>query len=355
MSKTVDYLIVGQGLAGTLLTHFLLEAGQTVMVLNEVNPSAASNVAAGIINPITGRRYLKSWRIDELIPFAEKTYRALEAQLGVSFFNSRGIIRAMFTAGEENDWLSRTAQPGYEAYIADELEMGTFRQYISPARAFGEILQGAQVDLPTLLTHYRQYLEEKDCYREASFDYSQLQLHESGVTYQEFTSKRLVFCEGINAKQNPFFNYLPFQGAKGEVLIIRITETQFEKILKHKLFIVPLGDDLYWIGSTYDNHFTDPGPTEAGKDRLLKKLKEMLQAPFDIVHHRAAVRPTVRDRRPFLGVHPKFDQLYIFNGLGTKGSSLGPFWASEMVQYLTKNGTLDEAVDIGRFEGMLDH
>ncbi len=354
MSKTFDYLIVGQGLAGTLLAHFLLEAKQKVMVINHQNPAAASQVAAGIINPITGRRYLKSWRIDDLIPFAETTYRQLEQQLGVEFFYPRRIIRAMFTAGEENDWLSRTAQPGYEDYIAAQLEMGPFREYISPARAFGEILQGAQVSLPKLIEHYRKFLLDQNCFREMQLDYSQLKMQKDGVQYQDVKAKKVVFCDGINAKQNPFFNYLPFQGAKGEVLIIKVSDTQFEKILKHKLFIVPLGEGLYWIGATYDNHFQEPGPTEAGKERLLNKLREMLKVPFEVVKHLAAVRPTVRDRRPFLGQHPVFDQLFLFNGLGTKGASLGPFWANEMMRFLTQGTPLDEAVDIRRFEEMLD-
>ncbi|GJM34097.1 MAG: FAD-dependent oxidoreductase [Saprospiraceae bacterium] len=351
---TYDYLIVGQGIAGTLLTHFLLKAGQTVMVVDQDAPAAASKVAAGIINPITGRRYLKSWRIDELLPFAEVTYQALEKQLDLHFFHPRRIIRAMFSPGEENDWLARTAQPGYENYIADQLELGAYQQHISPARAFGEILQGAQVELGKLVNHYRAYLEELNIYRETAFDYTQLIIEKDHVQYRDIRAKRVVFCEGIQVKQNPYFNYLPFQGAKGEVLIIKVPTVNFDKILKHKLFIVPLGNDHYWIGSTYDNHYQETGPTEAGKQRLLSKLQEMLKVPFEIVDHLAAIRPTVRDRRPFLGVHPKIDKLFLFNGLGTKGASLGPFWANKMMHFLLENQLLDPEVDIQRFYNFFD-
>lgn len=347
--KDIDYIIAGQGLAGTLLAHFLLKENQKIALIDPGRQGTATQVAAGIINPITGRRYVKSWRVDELIPFARQTYRELEQQFDISVFHPRNIIRSLFNAREENDWMLRTTEPGYEAYMKDRPEIESYAEHTVPAFSYGEVQHSAQVDIGLLARTYRRWFKENDILLEESLDYPQLTFGDGRVMYKDLSASKLVFCEGPNAIYNPFFNHLPFGGAKGEVLIVKIEEADFEKILKHRVFIVPLADDTYWIGSTYNWTFDDALPTEQGKMYLSERLEEVLKVPYKIVDHRAAVRPTVKDRRPFLGRHPEFPQLNIFNGLGTKGASLGPFWARKMCDFLLKNEDLDPQVDIRRF------
>lgn len=344
-----DYLLVGQGLAGTLLAHFLIRQGRRVGLIDEARPDAASRVAAGIINPITGRRYVKSWRVDDLIPCAEETYRALETELGISIYHPRRILRTLFNKGEENDWLARSGEPGYEPYIVDMPELGAYAEHTVPAYSYGEVRGGAQVDIGALVAAYRDKLKGEGRLLGEAFDHDALEFLPEGVRYRDWEARRLVFCEGHRAVDNLFFNYLPFGGAKGEVLLVRLPEAGFDKILKHRVFIVPLDNGLYWIGATYDWKFEDSRPTEAGRSYLRERLEDVLRTPFEIVEHRAAVRPTVKDRRPFLGRHPKFSSLYLFNGLGTKGASLGPFWARHLSYHLLEGTPLDPAVDIRRF------
>lgn len=348
---TSDFLIIGQGLAGTLLAHFLEQAGRKVHVADEYDERSATQVAAGIINPITGRRYVKSWRVDELIPFARETYRALELKLNISIYHERNILRALFNSREENDWLARTGEEGYSEYMLDAARPGEYAEQTVPAYSYGEVRHSAQVDVGALADAYREYLQEKKAITEERFEYEKLEMSGKGVRYGDFEAETAVFCEGHWAGQNPFFNYLPFGGAKGEVLIVRIPGAGFEKILKHRVFIVPLKDGLYWVGSTYSWKYEDDSPTAEGRRYLEERLKDILKAPFEVVGHRAAIRPTVKDRRPFLGRHPEFPRLALFNGLGTKGASLGPFWAKHMADFLTENVKLEEEVDIRRFGG----
>ncbi|MCB0559782.1 MAG: FAD-binding oxidoreductase [Lewinellaceae bacterium] len=345
----IDFLIIGQGLAGTLLSHFLEQAGKRVHVIDHFDERTATQAAAGIINPITGRRYVKSWRVDELIPFARATYRKLESRLSISIYHERNILRALFNTREENDWLARTAEEGYDRYMLDAAELEGYAACTVPAYSYGEVQHSAQVEVGRLARAYRVYLREQNAITEETFDYEQLDLAGKAVLYGELEAQTAVFCEGPRAKQNPFFSYLPFGGAKGEVLIIRIPDGHFEKILKHRVFIVPLQEGLYWVGSTYSWNYEDANPTAEGREYLEGRLRDILQIPFEVVEHRAAIRPTVKDRRPFLGRHPQFPQLALFNGLGAKGASLGPFWARHMADFLIKNVTLEEAVDIGRF------
>jgi glycine oxidase len=347
----VDYLIIGQGVAGSLLAHFLQSHNSSVHVVDEYSEHAASQVAAGVVNPITGRRYVKSWRVDDLIPFALQTYRALEQELGVRIFHERNIIRTLFNSREENDWLARTAQPGYQSYMLDQAVLDRYATRTLLAYSYGEVTHSGQADLPMLTRAFREKLRREKAITETKIDYQQLKAESGGFRYADLFAKRVVCCEGAWGQQNPFFSYLPFGGAKGEVLIVRIPNADFEKIMKHRVFIVPLAEqDHYWIGSTYDWKYDGPEPTEKGRSYLEQRLRDILQAPYEVLYHRAAIRPTVKDRRPFLGQHPEIPNLYIFNGLGTKGASLGPYWAHHMAAHLQEDKSLDSEVDIRRFE-----
>ncbi|MBL7793554.1 MAG: FAD-binding oxidoreductase [Saprospiraceae bacterium] len=386
----VDTLIVGQGLAGTLLAHFLIEAGQTVCVIDDDYPRAATRVAAGVINPVTGRSFVKSWRVDELIPFARQTYQQLESLLGLPLYHERNIIRALSHQGDENDWLGRSADPAYHDYIIDPADVSAFTGKINPAFSYGELQHASQVDIGRLCAAFRSFLINKNSFQKETFDYNKLEISISAetqnfasqqitpptpegetlphtvashsrivvqsqsrkVAYQGITAASLVFAEGAKAIHNPYFSYLPFIGDKGEVLIVKIPGARFPKMLKQGVFVIPFGkpeEELYWIGTTYERNFEHDDPSPQSKATLIDQLNEVLTLPFEVVDHLAAIRPTVKDRRPFLGFHPQFEQLAIFNGLGTKGTSLAPFWAKHLADRLVHGSPLDRQVDIARF------
>lgn len=349
-TPTYDYIIAGQGLAGTLMAWFLEKAGKRILVIDQPNPRSASQVAAGLINPVTGRRYVKSWKIDQLLPFAQQTYLEIEQQFDIRIYHQRNILRTLFNSREENDWLLRTAEPGYTDYLCDQAEPEWYQEHTIPAFSYGEVRQSAQVNLPLLINSYRQHLVSQGNLLQTTIDYSQLTLENKQVQYQGQQATQLICCEGHQAIHNPYFNYLPFRGAKGEVLIIRIPGATPEKILKHRVFIAPLGDELFWVGASYVWQYDNDHPTPQGKAFLLDRLADILKIPFEVVEHRAAIRPTVKDRRPFLGRHPQYPQLAIFNGLGTKGTSLGPFWAQALQQYLCEDSPIPPEVDIQRFQ-----
>jgi len=346
-----DTLIVGQGLAGTLISWELEKSGGTAFHVDPGHERASSNVAAGLMNPITGRRYVKSWRFDDLLPVARRVYRELEKELGINLYNEYGIIRSLFNHREENDWLARTGDPAYQPYMLDEPRMSTYADHIRPAYSYGEVRQSAQVYIGRLIKAYRKRLSAKNAILEEAFDYQRLEVSEHSIRYGPVTARRVIFAEGAAAAKNPYFAHLPFGGAKGQAIWVRIPGAEFPKILKQRIFIVPWEKDVYWIGSTNSNHFDHDRPTEEARAYLTERLSDILTLPFELIEHRSAIKPTVKDRRPFLGAHPEHPHLYIFNGLGTKGTSLGPYWASHLRDFILKNSTLDKEVDIRRFSG----
>lgn len=346
----LDYLIVGQGLAGTLLSHFLLKQDASLAFIDQSHYKASSKVGAGIVNPITGRRFVKSWRMDELLPFAKTTYAEMSDLLGFEIFEEKQVSMLFRLPETENNWLARAIDPAVQEYIAPTFDLEAYQRTFDAVIGGVEYQQSGRANLPQLIEGWKKYLQEQRLpYLEEAFEYTALEIGEGAVCYKGLEARQLVFCEGARARFNPFFDYLPFNPAKGEVLLVRIADYPFDgKMVKDGIFIVPWQDDLYWVGSSYERNFDHELPTETERFELLGQLSRMMNLPFQQEEHWAAVRPTVRDRRPFLGTHPKQPRLHVFNGLGAKGTYLGPYFAQQMTNYLVNQQPLEKEVNIER-------
>ncbi|MFK7774426.1 MAG: NAD(P)/FAD-dependent oxidoreductase [Saprospiraceae bacterium] len=342
--------MVGQGITGTLLAHALLEKGKTVQIFDNNYVGSSSKVAAGIINPVTGRRIVKGWLIDELIPVAKTFYERLEKLLGENFYHQKNVLRVLFSIKEENLWLEKTGDELVEKYVIEANDYGLFKNKITEGEALGEVQYSAQVDMPLLLEKSKEYFSNHQMMNVELFDYEQVIFKNGKVFYKNIEAEKILFCEGHQAKNNPWFGNLPFEVAKGEVLLIKIPGANFDKILKHKLFIVPLPNDIYWIGATYEWDDLDELPTEKEKQSLIKKLDKILTVPYEIIDHQAAIRPTTFDRRPFLGLHPENSCLGIVNGMGTKGASLAPYFVHQFVDFLFEEKSINSEADIERHQ-----
>lgn len=349
--NSFDYFIIGQGLAGTLLAHQLRSANQKVLLIDRKKAGAASPIAAGIINPITGRRFVKSWMIEKLLPIAKETYQNLSNLLKIPLFSDQSILRALKDVGDENEWTTRCAYPDFAAYVKGLIDPIKFPQGLTPPMQMGELTGGMQVRIPDLIRTYREYALQQHFLLEEAFTHQDLKVTSNEVSYQEYTASKAVFCEGFYIRENPWFGYLPMVLAKGETFVIKAPELQLDKLYKNKLIYAPLGDQHFWAGATYEWNFKDALPSQAGYQQLLKKIKSDLSVDFEVVQHYAAIRPTVDDRRPLLGIHPKHASLAVFNGLGTKGASLGPYWAERMKDHLLFESTLSPEVNINRYLG----
>lgn len=348
-NKVYDYLIVGQGMAGTLLSWFLRKKNRSFYMVDNGHHQAASKIAAGIINPITGRKYVKSWRIEQFLPVARETYSELSTFLSKNVAHEKKIFRGLYSIQDENTWEARKSDPIAGQYIANSPNTEEYEGKINGILSYGVLEGGMQVQFPKIIKHYRNWLEDENRVLEEKFDYSELKIREEGIVYKGIHAKQIVFAEGYQSQFNPFFNYLPFEPAKGDVLIIKIKDRPFDNILRHKVFVAPIDEEHYWVGSDYRWKFDDDAPSPVKRIELIEVLDKILNVPYEIVDHIAGIRPCVKGRRPFLGRHPQYQNILIFNGLGTKGASLGPFWAKHLVEYLEGEKELDAEVNISRF------
>lgn len=326
----LDFLIVGQGLAGTLLAHSLMKKNKRVAIIDNDFKGSATKIAAGVINPITGRRIVKSWRIDEFLPFARTFYKNLEQEIEIPLWHERELVRTLADNEAENEWLLRSSWAEYHAFCGvtlDHKKVATdFEDTVNPFFSYATTAQVAQVNVSDLIAFFqKKWLAEGTLIQE-KIDADDLEIQENHVFYKKYKAKCVIFCEGANGVNNPFFGWLPFNIDKGESLDIRISEAEFQKIFKHNISIVPLKEkNTYWVGATNEWNSPHDLPTQAKRDILVSELREILKTDFEVLAQHAAFRPTVKDRRPMMGFHPNFCSLAIFNGFGTKGASLVPF------------------------------
>ena len=342
------YLIIGQGLTGTLLTWNLLQQGHEVTLIDENHKYASSKIAAGLINPITGRRFVKSWMIDELLPVAKTMYQNIEKQENIKIYHERDFMWVLENAGDENEFSRREGDEMYAPYIDENKEVSSFVDNIKNANHRKFIRQSVQVDIAKLIQHFQEKWIAEKRIRIEKFEHHLLSHHSNGITYKDIEANKIIFCEGNRATQNPYFKDLHFNISKGEVLIVKIPKLKSEMIIKNGVTIAPLEEELFWVGSTFTWKEENDFPSTEGKEILIEKLQNAITTPFEIVNHLAAFRPTVFDRRPLMGAHSIFNNYLIFNGMGSKGASLTPYWSMQFVDFLANTKEISKEVSILR-------
>jgi glycine/D-amino acid oxidase-like deaminating enzyme len=347
----LDFLIVGQGIAGSMLSWFLLQSGASVKVVDAYNPSSASNVASGITNPVTGRRYVKTWLADEIIPFAANTYRGFETIWQSNFYYPTPIIRLFDSVKAQNDWSTRCATPHYAQYLLNDKIIYLDNTMVKNDFGGFEITGGSILNIKAFLAAYRNYLKQHDMLVEEDLAHNRLQFTGNTVTYKNLQARKIIFCEGATATNNPWFKMLPFVPAKGECLVVQLPGFYTGKIISQEALVMPIPwqPGHYYIGATHDWSYSNNQPSTQGRNELTGNLTAIIKTPVTVIEHWAAIRPTVRDRRPFIGLHPHQKNLGIFNGMGTKGISLAPYFAQQFAAHLVHHKPLMPEVNIARF------
>jgi glycine/D-amino acid oxidase-like deaminating enzyme len=341
------YLIVGQGLAGTVLSFQLHQAGIAHMVVDNGHHSASTLAAAGIINPITGRRYVKSWMIDELLPVALDTYAALEELLEITLVTRSPIIRTFENQAQENLWNESTSRPGYGDYVGGG--QNPYVHHTHPSYGYGVINQACQVQVGQLIISYREFLIQQGRLITQDFNPEDLQYDGPVQTVEDHTFEQVIFCEGYKAIHNPLFRDLPFQPAKGESLIIETDILLPQAMLRDTVFVAPASKQTFWSGGGYAWDKLDEKPTEDFRLQWMDKLQAIWKGELKVVSHKAGVRPSVKGRRPLIGRHSSYHRMILFNGMGTKGTSLAPYWAKHLIDHLESDTDLSQEVSLNRF------
>jgi len=346
--KQYDFILVGQGLAGSVLAYSLIQQNQSVLVIDEEADSSSSRVAAGLCNPVVFKRLTQSWMIDEVLPLAKEFYRHQETLLGDNFYFDLPIYKLFGDEKEQEFWKQKSNEPHLFDWIDDKVEHPFDQALLNYPFGAAKTLQSGFLKTANWLEKFRIFLIEKGAYLNQKFEYNKIEFNGDGVSWNGYAANKIIFCEGYQSINNPYFDWLPFKLTKGEVLTINFKNLKVEQAINKGAFLLPF-DGNYKFGATYNWEDFNNKATEEGKAQLLKRASRFINDEVIVLEHKAGVRPTVLDRRPLLGEHPKHKQLAVFNGMGTKGVMLAPYFANKMVNFLLSNVELPSEVNINRF------
>ncbi|MGB8192314.1 MAG: FAD-binding oxidoreductase [Chitinophagaceae bacterium] len=347
-----DFILIGQGISGTFFHWYLEKAGASCIVIDENKSNSASRVAAGLINPVTGRRLVKSWMIDDLMPFAWDAYTSIGAELNDHYISKVRLVQ-FFNAPDMQDAFNKKLpeEPNYLYSAGNE----DWRQFFNYPFGSGIIDPCYVVNVKDLITAYRKRLEESGKLVEEQFNAAYLQLSPDHISYKEIQAKKIIFCDGPAGINNPWFNRLPYSLNKGEALTVHIPGLPADNIYKFRHTLIPYHPlhSVFWFGSNYEWTYADEQPSQNFRASAETELKHFLKLPYDIIDHQAAIRPANIERRPFVGLHPVHAQIGILNGMGTKGCSLAPYFAQQLSEYLVNGKELPAEVDVKRYKRVL--
>jgi glycine oxidase len=343
----VDFIIVGQGLAGSALAMALIRRGRSVAVVDNNDPSAASRVAAGLVTSLAGKGMNPAWRQSEYLPEAMAYYRTLEQETGTQLFHSHPVLR-LFSDAKEAAKFSRKAESITEWVAKDVAEIPVNQLHAE----FGgfEMAHGGRLDTLAYLRVVREKIEAEGVYLEQAFDEASLELSEQGVCWSGISAQKIILCQGYAGLATGRFSQLKHRSAKGEMLTVRVDQLDSDRILSRNSWMVPLGGDLWRAGATYEWDNLSTNPTKEGRAEVEQKVAKLTTMPFEVVGHDAGVRPIIHRSQPVIGLDPSCPQLGFFNGLGSKGVITAPSVAEHFANYLLGESDLDPELSLERVE-----
>ena len=342
-------IIIGQGIAGSLLAYELIKAGRNVMVVDNGYKTSASKIAAGMWNPILFKKLKKSWRADDLLPALHRAYAELEELLDKKFMHDREIVRLFpsndaandfhLAAGDErySDYLEEKTQPEVEAVANDEFGYGT--------------IKGGYIEMPVFLPAFREYLESQDSFLEVEFNESDLEITDSGVIWNGYEAQKIIYANGYKTTESKFWSYLPITRTHGNMLHVKAEDLNLKGVFNNGQWLLNLEDGSYKMGATFEWDLPEPSPSEEGKQKLITKLESGLKEKpeLELIKHQAGIRPTSADHRPIMGFHADHPEIGIFNGMGTKGIMLAPYFAKQLTSLITAQAPIEDVVNVNRF------
>ena len=342
-SFTHDVIIIGQGLAGTVLSITLQQRGKRVVVFDVPLAGRASEVAAGLVNPVALRRTVLTWRASEMLAIAGAFYRDLGLKYDQVFWHPMPLVAVFPTAQEAGIWQLRTKDADTARFVRIDTTAHQVLDALPQPYGRGIIDRCAWVDVRAMLAAHRAVLQAEGALREVRIDQAVITHYADGVGVLDCTAPLVVHCGG------PFASAPGLVPVKGEGLTVRIPGLQLDRIVHRGVFLLPMGNEVYRVGSTFAWDDVWSGPSEEARRYLLDRLHRLVEREVEVLDHWCGVRPASKDRRPVLGHIGPHEM--VFNGLGSRGVVLAPWCAQHLCDHLYDGKELDEEVRVERFSG----
>ncbi|WP_431471437.1 FAD-dependent oxidoreductase [Nonlabens sp. SCSIO 43208] len=340
-----DTLIIGGGISGcTLAWQWYFNDKSFTLVTDQKKGSSA--VAAGVYNPTILKRFTSVWKAQEQLEYMLPFYQKIEKQLDCKLLHPYKILRRLHDNNEQKTWVAKSEKPELKPFMKGSISSLKIDGINAPF-GYGEVTQTGWLDTLTFMSKSYEFFKNLDSFHAGNDD--GLSFDNQSVIFNTEVFDHVIYAEGYAIKDNAKFNYLPLQGNKGEIMLIKAPDLKLNAIIKAGVFIMPYKDDMFWVGATYNRHDLSDNISHAGAQFLSSRLEKILTVPYEIVEYKWGIRPTTVDRRPFLGAHPNLKNHYVFNGMGSRAVLIAP-WASEQLHNsIFKNSSLHLEIDIQRF------
>lgn len=310
-----------------------------------------SKISSGVINPVTGRRIVRTWMIEKLMTFAEEAYKEWESFTGASVIKKIDVIDFHPSLQMQQAFAERREQE--TEFLHSVTDSEKWKQIFNFHYGVGSISPCLLVDVKSILSAWRKILLSKGAFINETFLWKDCEYKNETIRWNNIEADMIAICNGSSHQDDSPFAILPFANNKGEAVIAQIPGLPANHIYKQSLSIVPWNNEQFWIGSTYEWNYQHTNPSPLFLEKVKSQLSYWLKLPFTIVGHVAAERPATIERRPFVGIHPLYKNVAILNGMGTKGCSLAPYFARELADHLTMQTPLDPLADVRRFSRVL--
>lgn len=324
-----------------MLSETLAQRGKRVMVFDAPLPGRASHVAAGLVNPVSLRRTVLTWRASEMLAIAGAFYRDLGLQYDTVFWHPTPLAVLFPTAQEAGIWQLRMKDPDMMRFLRLDTSADPALDELPQPYGRGIVDRCARVDVARMLNAYRGQALASGELEERHVVASDIEHTTDGVAVHGRTAPLLVHCGG------PFAQVDGLVQVKGEGLTVRISDLHLGKVIHRGVFMLPMGEDVYRVGATFAWNDVWSGPTEEARRSLLDRLERLVGREVEVLDHWCGVRPASKDRRPILGRIGRHE--VVFNGLGSRGVVLAPWCAQHLCAHLFEGAAMDPVVDPARF------
>ncbi len=319
----VDFIIVGQGIAGTLISFELMRHGKSVLVIDQLKSDSSSLIAGAVLNPVVFKGRKNDPERTGQIKIAVDVYEAISKQIQISFLKKTTLIRFADSAEELSAFRENISKAGVEKEMNSDISK-EIEKYFIDSQSSVSVSPVWKVDNGLLLSTWRKFLLQNQLLREEIFEYANCKISKEEVIYKDICSEKIIFCEGVGVKNNPFINSDSFIPNRGDVLILFIPGLQTEIIFQKEYRLIPMNDELFWLGSNYRWSFENLKPDAEWRINAEPLLKQWIKLPFKVEHHLVAERPTTSGQQVFATNISGYKNAFWLNGLGTRGFTIAP-------------------------------
>ena len=312
-------LIVGDGLAGTLMAWECVKRGLIFEQWSNGSP-AASDVAAGMFNPVSFRRILPQWDAANHAARARIAFQGIEKSLGITLWHEVPIIRVFPDAQYASLWAERASGTHEVSPFIETLSRGDLHPSIHAPHGAGLVRESGWVDVQLLTEKSRKHWQRQGQWKAEAW------CMEDGCP-SEFDA--VMDCRGVGAVDDLAKFGLELRPNHGEVITVQTELEWGQQIVNNVTWALPLGSGTYRIGSTYRWDMDEPTVLAASLDHLIDQANLARTGPAlvatEATSHRAGLRPSCFDRRPILGqVSVQSPWYFACTGWGTRGVTIGP-------------------------------